>query len=52
MIEAKVEIHCPCHAGAILIAEPMVVCEKRDDSFYIQCCQCGRKYYLVAEGGK
>ena len=42
MIEAKVEIKCPC--GNLLIANPMFV---GTDNTYIECVECGRKYFLI-----
>jgi len=49
MIEAKVEIKCPCCAKATLIADPMFVVENTTDDFYVECCQCGRRYYLIVK---
>ena len=45
MILAKVEINCPC--GGKLVADPTIVCERIEDEYFIECCQCGRRYYLI-----
>ena len=49
MIVAKITIKCPCSPDATIIAEPMVAEEKEADNFYVECCQCGRRYHLVVE---
>jgi len=37
---------------ATLIADPMFVVENTTDDFYVECCQCGRRYYLIVKEKK